>query len=203
MEIICPPPAALASIPAQNCPFRMDQQVRMAFGRRAVPAFATEAAIKLLATWTPLIAATDNTKVVLSPLFAGMVIPGSEGIFVGGGDNTTFNGIREYQGENFVTVTGTFKNMSPAVKDALDLLSQESLASSVGVSNLEIILFNKDGYAAHRNLDFIPIYNFRVGSRGSEGLNANDIHTFSFDLLPNWEKGLTMTKLSFDPLTAF
>lgn len=202
MNIICPAPAALAAIPAQSCPFRMDQIVRFAFGRRAVPAFATEAALKLLATWTTLIAAADNTKVVMSPLFAGMVIPGSEGVFVGGGDNTTFNGIRQYQGEANVTVTGTFTNMSPAVKAALDLLTQESLASAVGVSNLEVVMFNKDGFAATKNLDFIPIYNFRLSSRASEGLNANDVHAFSFDMLPDWETGLQMTKLGFDPLTA-
>ncbi len=203
MEIICPKPASLTAIPAQTCPFRMDQIVRMAFGRRPVPPFATDAAFKLLATWTPLIAALDDTKIVISPLFAGFVIPSSEGVFTGGGDNTTFNGIRVYHGENFVTVTGNFTNVSPEVYDALALLSQESLASSVGVTNLGFIPFNKNGYGFPKALDFIPMYNWRVGSRGSEGLNADDIVPFSFDLLPDWATGLTSIKPSFDPLTAF
>lgn len=203
MEFICPKPEALTPMPAQDCPFRLDQIVRMAFGRRAVPAFATEAAMKLLATWTPLIAAADDTKIVISPLFAGFVVPSSEGIFQGGGDNTTFNGLRIYQGENFVTITGQFSNISPAVHAALEELSQYSLASSVGVTDLEIIPFNRLGYAFPNGLDMIPVYNFRVGTRGSEGLNANDIIPFSFDVLPDWDKNLQSVKLGFDPLTAF
>lgn len=203
MEFICPKPEALTPMPAQDCPFRLDQIVRMAFARRAMPPFVSETTMKLLATWTPLIAASDETKVVISPLFAGFVVPSSEGIFQGGGDNTTFNGLRIYQGENFVTVTGQFSNISPAVHLALTELSQYSLASSVGVTDLGIIPFNKNGYAFPNALDTIPVYNFRVATRGSEGLNANDIIPFSFDVLPEWDKHLQSVKLSFDPLTAF
>ena len=202
-EIVCPKPPALADIPAQDCPFRMDQIVRLAFGRRAVPAFATESSIKLLATWTPLLAAADEEKVVLSPIFSGLVIPSSEGLFVGGGDNTTFNGIREYNGENFVTVTGTFKNITPAVFLALQALSQYSIAGNVGATDLGIIPFNTKGFAFPSALDFIPIFNWRVGSRGSEGYNANDIVPFSFDFPAEWADLLQSIKLAFDPLTAF
>lgn len=202
-ELVCPKPAALDAIPDQDCPFRMDQIVRLAFGRRAVPAFATEAAIKLLATWTPLVAAVDGTKIVLSPIFSGFVIPSSEGLFVGGGDNSTFNGVREYNGENFVTVTGNFKNITPQVYLALQKLSQYSIAGNIGGTDLGIIPFNKNGFAFPGGLDFIDVFNFRLGSRGSEGYNANDVVPFSFDLTADWADNLQSIKLSFDPLTAF
>lgn len=204
-EIVCPAPAALATPPAQACPFRMDQIVRLAFRRinGVAAAFATEAALKLQATWTPLIAAADSTKIVISPLFAGLVIPNSEGIFIGGGDNTTFNGIRSYMGEAFVTVTFTWSNMTPAVKAVLDTYAQESIANAAGLTNLGVHMFNVNGWDFHNNLAFFPVYNFRVSSRGTEGLNTNDTYQASFDLAPRWDANLAGTKLSFDPLTAF
>lgn len=198
--ILCPPPAALAPPPAQDCPFRLDQIVRFAIGRRAVPAFATEAAIKALATWTPLLEAADSTKIIMTPIFASLVIPSSEGIYTGGGDNSTFNGIPIYQGEGTVRITGQFTGLSPAVVDILETYSQESLASGVGLSNLGLIPINKDGFIFPKNLGLAPIYNWRLASRGSEGLNANDIIPFSFDVLADWFKGFTSVKPSFDPL---
>lgn len=198
--IDCPLPESLTAVPVQDCLFRMDQIVRFAFARRSAPPFATEAAIKLLATWTPLLTAADETKVVMSPIFAGFVIPGSEGQFTGGNDNTTINGVRLYGGEQNVTATGVFSNMSPAVKTALDALTQYSVAGSLGTTDLGLIPINKDGKIFPKNLGFIPIFNFRVGSRGSEGYNANDTHGFSFDLLPNWDEGLLAIEPAFDAL---
>lgn len=204
-ELVCPKPAAIADIPDQDCPFRLDQIVRAAFGRRSPGRFTTEANFKLLATWTSLLAATDETKVVMTPIFSSLVIPSSEGLFTGGGDNTTFNGIREYNGENFVTVTGQFKGLSPAVYLALQTLSQYSVPGNIGGTDLGIIPINKNGYSfpgGDNGLDFIPVYNFRLGSRGSEGFNAQDIIPFSFDVTADWADHLASIKTTFDILTA-
>lgn len=203
MQVACPLPAALTDIPVSACPFRFDQIVRVLYQRRqTATSFATEALMKVLANWTALTAATDDTKVVVSPIFSGFVIPSSEPITVGGNDNSTFNGIREYYGEGAVTATGNFKNISSDVKAAMQLLTQESLASSVGVSNLTAYFVNKDGVIFYTDDQRgIPVYNARIGSVGSEGLNAPNVTPFGFDLQPEWDTAIKAVIPSFDPLT--
>lgn len=213
MIIECPLPAALKAIPLQSCPFNFDQIVRMFLQRRQpsdTPPFAALADIQTLLDWTTLKAAVDSTKVVTTPVFTGLVIPQSEPLKSGGNDNDTFAGIPEYNGEGTVTVTGNFKKLAPASKRAMDYLSQESLASAVGLTNLTAYLVNRDGYifavnpapgeVASTNYFGIPIFNFRVGSVGSEGLNAANRNGFSFDLMPNWADYLVSIKPAFDPL---
>jgi hypothetical protein len=209
MQIDCPLPAALTTIPGTACPFKLDQIVRMGLQRRqAIPPgpFTTLVALQTLANWTTFQAAVDSTKVVVTPLFAGLVIPQSEGLFTGGNDNSTFNGIPDYNGEGMVTITGTFKNIAPATKRAMDLLAQESLAGVGGTTNLTAYLFNKDGYSFQQNPSGtiyagVPIYNFRVSSLGSEGFNAPNTHGFSFSVPSTWADYLTSVKPAFDPLT--
>lgn len=215
MILQCPLPTALTAIPQPTCPFKFDQIVRAAFQRRqpvGTPPFASLVLAQTLSEWTDYKAAVDSTKVVVSPMFAGLTIPQSEALTAGGNDNSTFNGIRDYNGEGSVTVNGQFSNLPPASKRALDKLSQESLASAVGVSNLTVYLFNRDRYgfmvnpvdgagAATTNYVGIPIYNFRISSPGSEGLNAKNINNFSFDLPADWADYLASISFAFDPLT--
>ncbi len=213
MILECPLPAALTPVPSQSCPFKLDQIVRLAFQRRQpqnTAPFATLADIQTLADWTAFKAAVDSTKIVMSPIFAGMVIPGSEGLFTGGNDNTTFNGLPDYNGEGSVTITGIMKNLAPAVKRALDKLSQESLANGVSATNLTVYMFNRSGYSfqinplvggeASTTYFGVPIYNFRLGSLGSEGFNSPNSHSFSFNVPGDWADYLTSVKPSFDPL---
>jgi hypothetical protein len=214
MILNCPLPAALTAIVQPACPFRFDQIVRMAFQRRQAAGaepFPTLVGLQTLANWTALLAAADSTKIVVSPIFSSLVIPSSEALTSGGNDNTTFAGIREYNGEGAVTVTGQFKNLSPASKRSLDLLAQESLAGSTGTTNLTGFFFNKDGYSFQVNplaagvattkYKGFEIYNFRIGTPGSEGLNSPNVLPFSFDLKSDWFDYATSVKPNFDPLT--
>ena len=215
MILDCPLPDELTAIPQPTCPFKLDQIVRAAFQRRQPsddPAFPTLADFQDLAEWTAFKAATDDTKIVVSPIFSGLVIPQSEALTTGGNDNSTFNGIREYNGEGSVTIAGQFKNLPPASKRAMELLSQESLAGATGISNLCICMFNREGYSFPENpvtalgvattiYKFIPIYNFRISTLGSEGFNAPNINGFSFDVAEGWDRYLVSVKPAFDALT--
>jgi hypothetical protein len=215
MFLTCPLPATLKDIPASGCPFRFDQIVRIVFQRRrpvATPAFATLAALQTKTNWTTNIAASDDTKMVVSPIFSGCVIPRSTGLTTGGNDNSTFAGIREYNGEGAITVTGTFKNLAPASFRAMKYLSEESLAGATGVSNLTAFLVNRDGNSFQVNphdaadaavlyYQGIPVYNFRVSSPGSDGFNAPNVNDFSFDLKEDWADFITAVKPTFDLLT--
>lgn len=201
MELVCPPPTALADIPANTCPVQFDQIVRFAIQRSGQASF-TAVTIKVVATWTPLLAADDNTKVVLTPLFAEMVLPQSTALTAGGNDNTTVNGIPDYNGEGFVSVTGQIRGLSAAQAEALRSYTSESISNSIGGSNLEIIFINRYGTFIVDATHGFKVYNFRLSSVGSEGLNAKNKHQFGFDLAPGWDKGAVMIKpTDFDPLT--
>jgi hypothetical protein len=215
MFIDCPLPTSLKSIPLPSCPFKLDQIVRIIFQRRqplSIPPFATLADIQTLTNWNTLLNAVGNTKAVVSPLFAGLVIPQSEALTTGGNDNSTINGIPDYNGEGSVTVTGVYKNLPPVTKRAIDALVQESLAGSTGVSNLTIYFVNRYGYIyAHNplatgtqnpstNYFGVPAYNYRISSLGSEGLNAPNTNGFSFSMPADWADHLVSIKPSFDAL---
>jgi len=202
MIIDCPLPATLSAVVPVNCPFRLDQIVKMLFFQRTAAAFADLASMKLLATWSPKLATPKTVdSVITSPIFSNLVIPDSAGKFVGGNDNTTFDGIPEYYGDTPVTITGEYKNLAPATKVQLDALSEISYPSAVGKSNLKAMFVNKDGVIFHNNLDGFDIYNFRVGSRSSQGLYTPDLSKFSFDMKSNWDNLLaSVVPTDFDAL---
>lgn len=208
MIVNCPLPATLTKIKQPSCPFILDQIVRTAFQRRQAAApFATATTIQTLSNWDTFLAATDATKIVLSPIFAGGSVPPSEPLTQGGNDNTTFNGIRLYQGEGFVTMSGVFNNLPQETKRDMDLLTQESLASSVGVSNLTIYFFNKNGEGFANSGKpaagywGVPGYNFRISSVGGGGFNQQNTNNWSIDLPGNWSDYLVSFLPTFDPLT--
>lgn len=206
MDVNCPLPGELTNIPDFDCGPRFDQAVKLAFQREG-NTFATLSAIQTLATWTPLLTADDDTKITVTPYFAGLVIPASEGQFEGGNDNTTISGVRLYKGENGVTVTGVFRNLPSDVRAALRTYSQESL-SSVGATNLTVFMFTRPGLEkiiakkVGTTYKGIPVYNFRIASIGSEGFNSDNVINFSFDLLPDWDEDVEVISPSFNPLTA-
>lgn len=208
MKFVCPKPAAITSIPKPTCPFKIEQIVGMALQRTQAVGASTfkepTSSITDLATWTLLLAALASTKVTVTPLFANFVIPPSEGQEEGGNDNSTFGGIPIDLGEGAVKVTGEFRNLEPAIKAALDKLRVESQAS-LGVSQLSAFLFNRDGEIFHSKDGAdpvgLPIYNFRVASRGSEGLKKDDKIPFSFYLPEGWDANLAVSTPEFNPLT--
>lgn len=210
MIINCPLPAVLTRINPSDCPFKIDQLSRLIFQRRqAIPPFSSLADIQDVDNWRNLLLSDNNDRVVLSPIFANATIPESAALTTGGNDNTTFNGIRQYNGEGSITVTGTFYNLTPKAKFQLMNLSQESLSSALGVSNLTVYMVNRssefvtDMTGTHdvpTGWRGFPIYNFRISSVGSAGFNAPNTHGFSFDMMADWDNMATMVKPDFDPL---
>lgn len=199
---VCPPSAALTTIPAQLCPENWGQIQRLAFQRKqAVPSF-TATTIKAIATWTPLLTATDATKVVITPFIAGIVIPTGEILKEGGNDNTTINGIPRLTGLGHVAVTAKPQSLSAAVRAALQTLASES-AVSPGFTNLWVYYINQyNQIIANDDGSGFDAYNVMIGDTGSEGLNKLNENNFSFDLAPGWSKAATIYTPtgSFKPL---
>ena len=77
--------------------------------------------IEILADWNTRIAAVDGSKIIVTPLFDSLVLPVSESIVEGGGDNTTIFGLPNLQGEGNVIVDGIrLKNLNTAIKAAFE-----------------------------------------------------------------------------------
>lgn len=207
MRCVCPKAAAITAIPAADCPLKLDQIVRLGFQRiqpgNASTFPAATAEITDIASWDALKTAVGGTKIQFSPYFDSLVIPQSEGLEEGGNDNSTAFGIPIDLGEGAVKVTGQFRNLPVAVKKALDAYRCES-QSALGQAALGIYAINQYGEIIH-NVNgtdpvAIPIYNFRLSSRGSEGFNASDKIGFSFYLPAGWDNDLAVTKPDFNAL---
>ncbi|HRE52241.1 MAG TPA: hypothetical protein PK339_12515 [Flavitalea sp.] len=201
----CPAPTALADIPAQACPERYDQIIRMFLMRRQSAALFTTTTVKVLETWTPLFAEDDSTKIIKTPLLSNVVIPPGEILKEGGNDNTTINGIPRLNGRGFAPVTIQLQDAESAVRKGLRALASES-ALQPGFTNLEAIFVNRFGQLIYRkatdNVFGIPIYNFVVGDVGTEGFGKSNIANMSFDLAPGWSDDVAMIGVTdFNPLT--
>lgn len=211
MEIPCPKPASLTAIPTQSCKFKFDQVLRIFFQRNTADApFTSLAPITAKASWDAHTAAADDNKVIKSPVMMAVEIPSSERQEEGGNDNSTPFGMAVLLGGGSVQVTGQFRNLEPAVVKELRKLSYES-DSTLGVANLRMFMINKNQQFIHEGQQAggaagdawgIPVYNFFVGSMGSTGFNSDNILPFSFNLQPDWDENLEMTKpTDFNPLT--
>jgi hypothetical protein len=214
MDLVCPPPAALASMPANSqCPFTFNQIIRLAVQRFQGPdnPFDATNPITKKASWTALTTAPDSKKLVFTPIFAGLVIPESEAKVEGGGDNSTPFGIEQYVGENPVKVAFKWRNLIPAIVNVLRTYVQESIPT-IGVYALTVYMITKDGLIVAVELKNanvvqnagIPVFNFRVSSTGSEGLNAPNTNSGGFSMPDNWDANIVMIKPEdFNPLTDF
>lgn len=201
---VCPPPTALATIPAQTCPERFDQIVKFFYQRKqATPSFTTTTLL-VQATWTPLLTAVDSTKVVKSPLIPNVVIPPGEVLKEGGNDNTTINGIPKLSGRGFIPCTAQLQDTEAAVREAIRALAGES-ALIPGFTNLWVYMVNRFGQIIcgkdGTDCPGIDIYNLMAGDTGTEGLNKNNINNLTWDLAPGWSDNVAVFTPSFNILT--
>jgi hypothetical protein len=183
----CPPDELLTDIPDSECAFRFDQLQRFFFQRiQAVSSF-TATTIKAVATWTPLLAETDDTKIVKTPRMPNVVIPPGEILKEGGNDNTTLDGVPRLNGRGFAPVTLDAQNWTPAQLNALRKLANES----VGDTNIWMYMVNRFGQViSNSDGSGIPVYNIMAGDPGTEGFNKDNIARVSFDLPPGWADDL-------------
>lgn len=198
MEICpCPANAAIPTIPDPTCPEDIGQIVRLILTRQGNQIAATEAAAKLLATYTPLFAAVDETKIQITPkLMEATTIPPGEPIKEGGDDNSTPLGRALVVGAGTIPFEGFLRGVNSAIIDALQQFSCE---------DLDVAFVNEFGQIGFRkNTDLslrgIPIHAFFAGTKGAEGKNTQDKSKITFGLDSDWRKNFVLvTPTDFDP----
>jgi len=196
---VCPLPAALTTPPDTTCPVRFDQIIGVALHRIAGGKAFSASTILASATWTPLLAATDNTKVVLTPAFSGFTLPTSEVTIEGENDNSTIGGLGIVEGGNVVRPTGMFRNKSAVAMKAIRSYTTESANSSA--PRIEAYFINRFGQIiANSDGSGIPVTNITVSDVSSEGLKKDNMNTFGLSLPYGWSDDVAMFTPSFDIL---
>jgi hypothetical protein len=198
---VCPSAAAIPDLLDPTCPENLGQIVRFIFQRQGQFIAATTAAAKLLATYTPLTIAVDDTKIQFTPgLFEGLVIPPGEAITEGGDDNSTPLGRKLVVGAGTISVEAMLRNVQSAAIAAM---------RAFGCEDLSISFINEFGEIAYQTitagvdvgkLQGFPVHAFFIGDKGAEGKNTQDKAKLTFGLDAGWRDNIVLVKpTDFDP----
>ena len=204
----CPAAASLPNIPNFTCAESFGQIQKVAFQRLYKStgernSFTSEKGIEKKASWTPLLTADDDTKIVVSPYIqAPTAEAGAPRTF--GGGNETLGGIEEIIGREPTPFTGVLRKMPQSIIKDLKELQCESDSQNLG-----IFLFDENGaIGALKNPDTettyypIPIRSLFIGDKTLGGFEAPDSNAIQWSFLPNWSDDLEIVVPDdFNPLT--
>lgn len=205
MICTCPRGATLPGIPNVVCPETFGQIQKIAFQRIQKSSgqknsFTSSDDIKLKASWTPLLSAADDTKIVVSPVIQAPETEAGAPITFGGGNDTP-NGVEEIVGREATSFTGVLRKMPQNVVKAM----KEMMCESIGIylfDNNGAIGCLKQGESTSATYFPIPISAFFVGDKSLGGLEEPDSNAIQWSFLPNWSDNLVMVApTDFNPLT--
>ena len=204
----CPAATALPNIPDFTCAESFGQIQKVAFQRLYKQngeknSFTTTTGIEKKASWTLLLSAGDDTKVVVSPYIqAPTAEAGAPRTF--GGGNETLGGIEEIIGREPTPFTAVMRKMPQSLIKALKDLQCESDSQNLG-----IYLFDENGaIGALKDPTIattyypIPIRSLFIGDKTLGGFEAPDSNAIQWAFLPNWSDDLAIiVPGDFNPLT--
>ena len=204
----CPAAAAITTIPNVTCPENFGQIQKVAFQRLTQAdgtknSFTTSADIKLKASWTALLAATNGTKIVVSPYINAPADSGGDARMTGGG-NDDLGGMPDVLGGEPVQFTGSMRSVPQSVIKAMKPLMCEA-----NVGNLGVYLFDENGKiealqdpTTATTYYPIPIRALFIGSKIHGNWDAKDSNLISWYYPDNYSDQLVIiTPTDFNPLT--
>lgn len=204
----CPAGTALPDIPVSYCPESFGQIQKVAFQRLYKStgeknSFKTDAGIEKKASWTPLLSADDDTKIVISPYIQAPTAEAGAARTFGGG-NETLGGVEEIVGRELTPFTGVMRKLPQKIIKALKELQCESWGNNLGV-----YLFDENGAigaiqdAKTATTHYpIPIRSLFIGDKTLGGYEAPDSNNIQWAFLPNWSDDLAIiVPQDFNPLT--
>lgn len=198
----------MPDIPVSNCPESFGQIQKVAFQRlyKSIGeknSFKTDAGIEKKASWTPLLAADNDTKIVISPYIQAPTAEAGAARTFGGG-NETLGGVEEIVGREPTPFTGVMRKLPQKIIKALKELQCESWGDNLGV-----YLFDENGAigaiqdAKTATTHYpIPIRSLFIGDKTLGGYEAPDSNNIQWAFLPNWSDDLAIiVPEDFNPLT--
>lgn len=198
----------MPNIPNFTCAESLGQIQKLAFQRLYKStgernSFTTAAGIEKKASWTPLLSAEDDTKIVVTPYVqAPTAEAGAPRTF--GGGNETLGGVEEIIGREPTPFNGVFRKVPQKIIKALKQLECESEAENLGV-----YLFDENGAIGALQDETtattyypIPIRSLFISDKTLGGLEAKDSNNIQWMFLPNWSDDLAIVEPEdFNPLT--
>lgn len=198
----------MPDIPVSNCPESFGQIQKVAFQRLfkstgGKNSFTTTEGIGKKASWTPLLSADDDTKIVISPYIQAPTAEAGAARTFGGG-NETLGGVEEIVGREPTPFTGVMRKLPQKIIKALKELQCESWGDNLGV-----YLFDENGAigaiqdAKTATTHYpIPIRSLFIGDKTLGGYEAPDSNNIQWAFLPNWSDDLAIiVPEDFNPLT--
>lgn len=208
----CPGADYIPSINIPECKEALGQLYKVAFQRvyesAGVPNAQTAAEIKAKSNWNTLKAATDSTKVVISPNINNPTTePGDLRTF--GGGNQTQGGIEIVIGTDPTTFEGVLYQES---QKAVIAPMKQLMCENIGVylfdeyGNIGCLAVDVAGQGGTTTTEYrpIPIGKFYVGDKKLGGFEEPDSNAIKWSFFPNWSDDLVIiprAELDFDPLT--
>lgn len=198
----------MPDIPVSNCPESFGQIQKVAFQRLYKSngeknSFKTDAGIGKKTSWTPLLSADDDTKIVISPYIQAPTAEAGAARTFGGG-NETLGGFEEIVGREPTPFTGVMRKLPQKIIKALKELQCESWGDNLGV-----YLFDENGAigaiqdAKTTTTHYpIPIRSLFIGDKTLGGYEAPDSNNIQWAFFPNWSDDLAIiVPDDFNPLT--
>lgn len=201
----CPAPSSMTAIAEVDCGVDFKQIQRLAFQRVGDTFDATATTptdIKALSSWQAKIAATDSTKIVLTPFIGGdPVIAAGAPITNGGGDNSTLNGVEELNGANPSVFTAVFKSLPAKTIRELKALSCEKrlvvylILQGGRIAGSEVTAGTPDVYTG------IPVEGqVFVSDRNNNGFGTKDTVSIQFSMPEGWSDTAEVLTPNFSAL---
>lgn len=201
MDCNCPTPTSLTEIIASACGVNLKQIQRLAFQRIGSKFDSVSNGILTLAAWQAFMTASDNTKIVVTPLIgADPVIEAGEAIKNGGGDNSTMNGVEEIDGVNPAEFSCVFKSLPSETEKSMKALMCEG-------QSLVVYFILQGGKIAVKQITSDTVHQgFRiyapfVSDRSNSGFGTKDTVTMDFSLEEGYSNDLVILTPEFNPLT--
>lgn len=205
MDCNCPESTELTEIENENCGVDLTQIQRMAFQRRQPFGVFTPETILELSEWQTFQTATDDTKIVFTPLIgADPIIEAGEPITTGGGDNSTMNGIEEIEGVNPSNFSCMFKSLSPKVEAQIKkLICEKNLMVYFFLQGGKIACWTDDleAFSLAQLLRGIDAQSIFLSDRNNAGYGTKDTNSMRFSLVEGWSEKLYIIKPDFNPFT--
>jgi len=201
-SVCCPVPTSLASVitTLNPCASDVGQIQKMVFWRRG-QSIASLATAIISTTWTTLLAATGDTKAVVTPFLGNVEIPASEAREFGGGNETRWGAPIRKGGSTVVASASMYGN------DQDVITSLKALACEA----LDVLFINESNQIVYSDAGSLVAgfqvadSSFFVSDKQVGGLDDSDQNKIMFNLKPNWSDTLeisTETTFALDMINA-
>ena len=206
----CPAAQSFTDIPAEGCSVNFGQRQKFIFQRlydggtrNGIADGTSTGEAGLLATWTALKAATDSSKIVVSPFIENPADDGGDARTYGGG-NETLNGVPINIGRNPVNVSCRMNGKKQDVIKAMKKLECEAQAHNLGVYSINEngqIEGIKETVGTTSTWYPVPIEGLYVGDKKHGDFDGPDYNELQFSYIPGYSDDLDILTLDASALS--